>query len=278
MGAPMAAHLARAGHDVVVWNRTPGKSGLALGAGARESGSLEAVAEGREFVFLCVGTSDDVVECVDRLSPAAAPGTVIVDHSTIQPSVARRLHAELGERGLGFVDAPVTGGSMGAQSGQLTIFCGGDASDFAKVDPVLRAYAKRTAHVGPSGAGQTMKVANQIAVGGALLALCESLAFAHKAGLDLAQTRELLSGGAAGSWAFDNYGPKVLARDWSPGFSIKNQRKDFAYAFEAARDANAAVPGTALVDALLKRLDEAGHADWTTAALFEVMLETGYGQ
>lgn len=165
---------------------------------------------------------------------------------------------------------------MGAQKGQLTIFCGGERADFDRAAKVMSAYTKRAELVGKAGAGQMMKLANQIAVGGALLALCESLAFAQKAGLDLALTRDMLASGAAGSWAFDNYGPKILAEDWTPGFSIENQRKDFAYTLETARTLDASVPGTALVDELLSRLDHAGHGDWTTAALFKTLAEEGF--
>ncbi|MCW5940469.1 MAG: NAD(P)-dependent oxidoreductase [Fimbriimonadaceae bacterium] len=273
MGAPMAGHLVDHGHQVTVWNRTPGKSEPLAARGARAAASLPELAADCEVVCLCVGRSEDVAECVALIAPNAVPGALIVDHSTIAPTVAQTLHAELAQSGLGFVDAPVTGGSMGAQTGQLTVFCGGSEEDYARAKPVVEAYAKRIAYVGGPGAGQTMKLANQIAVGGALLGLCESLAFAHRAGLDLALTRELLSGGAAGSWAFDNYGPKILERDWSPGFSVKNQRKDFGYVLESAEGLRAAVPGTALVDLLLAKLEEAGHGEWATAALFEVLAE-----
>lgn len=276
MGAPMAGHLISAGHDVTVWNRSPGKDEGLIAAGAHRAGSLADVAERCPVVMICVGRSEDVAECVAGLRPGASSGSIFVDHSTIAPAAAVNLHSDLMGRGIGFIDAPITGGSMGAQKGTLTIFCGGDVSHFDAVKLYLSAYGKRVERVGPSGAGQTMKLANQIAVGGALLALCEALSFADRAGLDLATTRELLAGGAAGSWAFENYGPKILNRDWSPGFSITNQRKDFGYCIDAARELDAAVPGTQLVDRLLAKLDEAGHGDWTTAALFEVLRSEGF--
>ncbi|MEQ1822471.1 MAG: NAD(P)-dependent oxidoreductase, partial [Fimbriimonadaceae bacterium] len=230
MGGPMAGHLVRAGHRTVVWNRTPGKTV----DGAEVAGSLEEVGEACDYVFLCVNRTEDVQECLAKLTQMAKPGTLFADHSTISPAGAEQIHRDLESRGVRFIDAPITGGSMGAQKGQLTIFCGGSEAAIEEAKPYLAAYAKRAERVGGPGAGQMMKMANQIAVGGALLALCESLSFASRAGLDLAQTRELLSGGAAGSWAFENYGPKILAHDWSPGFSIINQRKDFAYCQEAA--------------------------------------------
>ncbi len=200
-----------------------------------------------------------------------------MDHSTIAPPAAAAIHADLSARGHRFVDAPITGGSMGAQKGQLTIFLGGDQADCEEALPVVAAYAKRAERVGGPGAGQMAKMANQIAVAGVLIGLCESLSFAQKAGLDVAQIKDLVGGGAAGSWAFENYGPKILTRDWTPGFTVRNQRKDFGYCKEAARVVHAAIPGTMLVDELLAKLEAEGHPDWTTAALFEVLLGEGSG-
>lgn len=271
MGAPMAGHLVSAGHDVVVWNRTAAKAEPLRKAGASVAGSLEEMGRDCAVVFLCVPKTEDVQACLDELTRRAPPGSLYADHSTISPAGAMQIHADLGARGFRFVDAPITGGSMGAQKGQLTIFCGGDQGDIDEAGKYLSAYAKRFERVGGPGAGQMMKMANQIAVGGALLALCESLAFAAKAGLDLAQTRELLSGGAAGSWAFENYGPKILARDWSPGFTITNQRKDFAYCLESAAALGLDIPATQLADHLLATLEVEGRGGDTTAALFDLM-------
>lgn len=271
MGKPMAGHLVRAGHEVMVWNRTPGK----VVEGASQAGTLEAVARSCEVVMLCVNRTEDVAEVLDGLVRSSESGvrktSLVVDHSTIAPRAAETLHSEMKELGVAFVDAPITGGSMGAQNGTLTIFCGGEEEAIERSRPYLEAYGKRVERVGGPGKGQMMKMANQIAVGGALLALCECLAFADKAGLDLAQAKELIGGGAAGSWAFDNYGPKILNRDWSPGFSVKNQRKDFAYAREAAETLGMDLPGTDLVDSLLATLQNEGRGDETTAALFDVL-------
>lgn len=266
----MAGHLARAGHDVLVWNRTPAKTAQPVAAGARAVGDLSELGRECDIVFLCVNRSEDVSECIEAIQPRA--GILIVDHSTIAPAAAQALHRSLRERGVAFIDAPITGGSMGAQKGQLTIFCGGERKDFEQALPFMDAYAKRAELVGGPGAGQMMKMANQIAVGGALLALCESLSFCEKAGLDLNLAKDLIGGGAAGSWAFENYGPKVLNRDWSPGFSVKNQRKDFGYCREAADQIGAAIPGTDLVDQLLAQVPD---QEWTTAALYDVLLGMG---
>ena len=272
----MAGHLLTAGHSVVVWNRTASKAEPLREKGALVAEDLAELASLCPVICLCVTRSEDVDWCVSHIQQTAAANTLFIDHSTISPRAAGLIAEKLLVSGHRFLDAPVTGGSVGAQNGTLTIFCGGDKADFDEAEPVLGAYGKTVAYVGPHGAGQMTKVANQIAVGGALLALCESLSFAQKAGLDVAQTRDLISRGAAGSWAMENYGPKILKRDWSPGFSITNQRKDFGYCMEAAESVGAAVPGTQLVDRLLRVLDDQGHGDWTTAALYEAMLAMDY--
>lgn len=271
----MAGHLISAGHSVVVWNRTVAKSEPLEDQGATVAPDLASLGAQCDIVFLCISRSEDVRECLGILTQHAKPGTLFVDHSTIAPTASLEAEADLRSKGFRFVDAPITGGSMGAQKGQLTIFCGGTEQDVAEAMPYLEAYAKRAARVGPAGAGQMMKMVNQIAVGGALLALCESLSFAKKAGLDLAQVKELVGGGAAGSWAFENYGPKILNADWTPGFSITNQLKDFGYCAEAAQAIDAAIPGTLLVDALLAQSAAEGKSDLTTAVLYETMLGMG---
>lgn len=276
MGHAMAGHILNGGVPLLVYNRTRSKAELLQNRGAGITESLRELGRRCGLVFLCVNRSEDVRECLAELTQEAASGTLFVDHSTISPRAAIEIHGELREDGFRFVDAPITGGSMGAQLGALTIFCGGEPRVIDEAMPTMRLYAKRAERVGGPGSGQMMKMANQIAVGGALLALCESLAFARKAGLDLVQTHDLLSGGAAGSWAFSNYGPKILAEDWSPGFTVVNQRKDFAYCEEAAESIDAAIPGTLLVDRLLARLEAEGRGDWTTAGLYEVMLRLGF--
>jgi 3-hydroxyisobutyrate dehydrogenase len=273
MGAPMAGHLLDAHGRVTVWNRTASKATQLEARGARLASGLSELGAGCDVVFLCVGRTEDVRECLESLTHAARPGTLFVDHSTIDPGATEGIHRELRGRGFRFVDAPVTGGSMGAQKGQLTVFCGGEEADVAEAVAAIQPYAKRAERVGGPGAGQRMKMANQIAVGGALLGLCEALAFARKAGLDESQARELISGGAGGSWAFEHYGPKILGRDWSPGFSIVHQRKDFEYCRRSAKEIDAAIPATDLVDRLLARLEERGLGDWTTAALYEIYME-----
>ncbi|MGV3615952.1 MAG: NAD(P)-dependent oxidoreductase [Fimbriimonas sp.] len=277
MGAPMAGHLLRAGNSVFVWNRTAAKAEPLRAAGAEVAPDLADLAAKADVILLCVSRSEDVAACVQAMTSHAKPGTLFIDHSTISPQVAIELHRSTTDAGFRFVDAPVTGGSVGAERGQLTIFLGGSEADAEEARTAIVPYTKRAERVGGPGAGQMAKMANQIAVGGALLALCECLSFAKKAGLDVAQIRELVGGGAGGSWAFENYGPKILNADWNPGFSITNQRKDFLYCKEAAQGIDAAIPGTDLVDRLLARLDAQGHGEWTTAALYEEMMRMGAG-
>ena len=271
----MSGHLVDAGHSVVIWNRTAEKAAPYAAKGAKVASNLSELAAQCDLIFLCVSRSEDVKSCLDTMMPTAKPGTLFVDHSTISPDAALEFHKLLSSNGFRFIDAPITGGSMGAQKGQLTIFCGGTEEDCAEVMPYLQAYAKKAERVGEAGAGEMMKMANQIAVGGALLALCESLSFAKKAGLDIAQVRALVGSGAGGSWAFENYGLQILNSDWRPGFSIKNQLKDFGYCRAAASEIDAAIPLTELVEKLLQLLADEGKEELTTAALYETMLEMG---
>lgn len=269
----MAGHLVRAGFDVTVWNRTAAKAAPLAEAGAMVAENLSTLAQSCEVIMICVSRTEDVEACLNAMLPHAAPGTLFIDHSTISPVGAQALAATAQEAGMRFLDAPITGGSMGAQAGTLTIFVGGAEADYAEAKRYLDTYAKTAEWVGPSGSGQRMKMANQIAVGGALLGLCESLAFAQKAGLDLEQAHRLIGGGAAGSWAFANYGPKILNQDWTPGFSIDNQVKDFVYCEEVAASLEAALPSTQLARELLEQMQAAGHGGDTTARLFELLKE-----
>lgn len=275
MGGPMAMHIAKAGLPLVVWNRSEARRQPFVEAGVEVADSLQALAETCSQIMICVNRTEDVEHCVSEIAPIAQPGTILVDHSTILPEAAMSLHARLNANGLHFVDAPITGGSMGAQKGSLTIFCGGDDATIETVKPTLACYSKTAERVGGAGAGQMMKLANQIAVGGALIGLCESLAFADRAGLDLEQTKRLVGSGAAGSWAFENYGPKILNRDWSPGFSIDNQVKDFNYCEQTAKMLGTPVPGTELVNQLLSDMIEDGKGGLTTAALFQYLHDLG---
>jgi 3-hydroxyisobutyrate dehydrogenase len=271
MGAPMAGHLLSASGELVVWSRRPEQTAELERKGATRASSIADMASRCDAVVLCVNRTEDVQGLAAELQKSRKQGLLIIDHSTISPHGAKEIESSLRTTGMRFVDAPITGGSMGAQSGQLTIFVGGSPQNCADAIETIKPYSKRAERVGGPGAGQMAKMANQIAVAGMLLGLCECLAFAEKAGLDLEQMRDMIGGGAGGSWGFPNYGPRILARDWSPGFSIKNQRKDFAYCREAASEIGATIPGTLLVDDLLKVLQDEGRGEEATTALFEVL-------
>lgn len=276
MGAAMAGHLADKGHRLTVWNRTPAKAEPLRGR-AEIAEHLEDLAHAARVIFVCVSRTEDVLELVERMALTAQKDTLFVDHSTIAPQAARELASSLEERGLHLLDAPVTGGSIGAQNGTLTAFCGGREEDFDRALPYLEAYTRTARLVGGAGSGQMMKMANQVAVCLTLLSMAECLSFAEKAGLDLQACIELIGSGAGGSWSLQNYGPKAIAGDHTPGFSVANQQKDLAYALEAAREVKASLPGTALVHQLLAALENAGEGKRATTALFD-LLRTLSGQ
>lgn len=264
MGAPMAGHLIDKGHEVTVWNRTPEKALPFADRGAKVVAQIQDLAD-LPVVISCVGGSQDVADCL--LAVRSSHPTLYIDHSTIEPKAAVEIGAKLREHGHEFVDAPVTGGSMGAQNGTLTIFLGGAPDVCVAAEGIVCAYGKNVRRVGESGAGQWMKLANQIAVGGGLVGLCESLAFAQRAGLDISVAKEMIGKGAGGSWAFENYGPKILHEDWTPGFSIRNQVKDFRYVLAAAEALGMSLPATEAVNNELEAM-LAEFGSETTAALF----------
>lgn len=266
----MADHLLSAGHKVSVWNRTAHKAEPFRERGANVESSILDLAQNSEIVSMCVSRNEDAVSVVEQF-PDEMNSKLVIDHSTVSPQCARELSRLVEMRGASFLDAPVTGGERGAVEGTLTIFCGGDRPAFERAKPVMEAYGRRIQLAGPTGSGQMMKMANQIAVSLSVLAMSECLAFAQSAGLDLAQTLELVGSGAGGSWSMTNYGPKVLERDWSPGFSVDLQQKDLMYALESAREAGVSLPGTALVHQLFAVLENWERGNEATPALFEVI-------
>jgi 3-hydroxyisobutyrate dehydrogenase len=276
MGGPMAGHLARAGHAVTVYNRSPERAekwraawadeGLAVGFAATPAGA----AAGADIVFTCVGNDADIAGVVlgehGALS-AMAPGTLLVDHTTTSATMARELAAACAARGIGFVDAPVSGGEAGAVNGKLAIMCGGAAEAVERARPVMEAYAKAIVHVGPAGAGQTAKMANQMCIAGVLAGLSEAIRLAEAAGLDLGKTYEAISGGAAQSWQMDNRWPTMTAGEFDFGFAIDWMRKDLGYALAEARSLGLSAPVTALVDQFYADVQAAGGGRKDTSAL-----------
>ena len=270
MGFPMAGHLrAKGGHDVVVYNRTASKAeAWVTKHGGRTAPTPAAAAAGREIVFACVGNDDDLREVTlgtDGAFAGMAQDAVFVDHTTASAEMARTLYGEARARGFHFVDAPVSGGQPGAENGVLTVMCGGDAAAFARVEPVIGAYARMCRHLGPAGAGQLTKMVNQICIAGLLEALAEGVHFARRAGLDVDQVIATISKGAAQSWQMENRYRAMVDFNFTPGFSVDWLRKDLAMCLAEARRSGCTLPVTALVDQLLAEVQrENGRQDTTS--------------
>jgi len=261
MGGGMARNLLAAGHDVVVWNRSPGRAEALGAAGAHVAASPADVARRAGIVLLCVSDTPDVEDLVHRpdgILAGLTPGSVVVDHSTISPSATRRLAAAVAAAGGTWLDAPVSGGSEGAEKGTLSIMVGGDAGALARVRPLLAAYGTTITHVGPVGAGQTTKLVNQILVVVTALGISEALLLAEASDLDLDAVLGAVSGGAAGSWMLSHRGPQMVARDWRPGFTIDLQVKDLRLVREAADELGVPTLGTSLVFDLYRSLQARG--------------------
>ncbi|QRZ12244.1 NAD(P)-dependent oxidoreductase [Paracoccus methylovorus] len=271
MGFPMAGHLAAAGHEVAVWNRTAAKAEAWVGQHkGRAAATAREAAEGAEFVMACVGNDDDLRQvCRGETGAFAgmAKGAIFVDHTTVSAAVTRELSALAGESGLGFVDAPVSGGQAGAENGQLSVMCGGDAQDYARAEPVIAAYAKICRLMGSSGAGQLTKMCNQIAIAGLVQGLSESLHFAEKAGLSIAEVVEVISQGAAGSWQMQNRHQTMAENRFDFGFAVDWMRKDLGICLATADETGASLPVTALVDQFYKEVQVMGGGRWDTSSL-----------
>jgi 3-hydroxyisobutyrate dehydrogenase-like beta-hydroxyacid dehydrogenase len=273
MGGPMAGHLAKAGHDVTVFNRTPTRS-LAWVAehGHRAAPTPAEAVEGVDFVMMCVGNDDDVREVAAAAMPAMAAGATLVDHTTASADVARELAAECADGGLGFVDAPVSGGQAGAERGQLTVMCGCDDPDvFAAVEPVFGAYAKQVTLMGPAGAGQTTKMVNQIMIAGIVQGLAEAVNFAQRAGLDIDAVVDTLGKGAAASWQLENRARTMAAGEFEFGFAVEWMRKDLAICLAEADRLGTRLPITALVDQFYAQVVERGGRRWDTSSLVHLL-------
>jgi 3-hydroxyisobutyrate dehydrogenase len=267
MGAPMAGHLATAGHDVTVYNRTQAKAlAWADKYGGKVADTPAAAAKDADAVFACVGNDDDLASVTlgdDGAFAAMRDDAVFVDHTTVSASIARRL---AGERAL-VVDAPVSGGQAGAENGKLSIMCGGSTEAMAKAEPFMQAYAARIVHVGKAGAGQTTKMCNQIAIAGVIQGVAESLRFAQNSGLDLDKVFEAISGGAAQSWQMVNRWPTMAKDEFDFGFAVDWMRKDLGLALDEARRNGAVLPVAALVDQFYADVQAMGGARQDTSAL-----------
>jgi 3-hydroxyisobutyrate dehydrogenase len=268
MGFPMAGHLAKAGHEMAVFNRSPEKARRwAETYGGKACATAAEAAQGAEVLVLSVGNDDDVRQVVGEALPAMAAGAVVVDHTTTSAVVAREM-AELAKAGgRAFVDAPVSGGQAGAENGQLTIMCGGDAAAFAKIEPVIAAYAKASRLMGGPGAGQLTKMVNQICIAGIVQGLAEGLHFATRAGLDPAEVYEAISKGAAQSWQMDNRWKTMAQGKFDFGFAVDWMRKDLGLLLDEATRNGAKLDMTAMVDGFYAEVQAVGGNRWDTSSL-----------
>jgi 3-hydroxyisobutyrate dehydrogenase len=271
MGGPIARHLAGAGHELTVYNRTRDKADAWVAAhGGRAAGTPAEAAEGQDAVLSCVGEDKDLDAVTlgpDGAFAAMRPGALFVDHTTVSADIARRLDRKATARGFLSVDAPVSGGQAGAENGQLSIMCGGSAQAMAAAEPIMQAYAKRIIHVGGPGAGQVTKMVNQIAIAGTLQGLSEALRFAQAAELDLDKVFEAVSGGAAQSWQMDNRWKTMGEEKFDFGFAIGWMRKDLSIALDEARTNGASLPITALIDQFYADVEAMGGGRQDTSAL-----------
>ncbi|MDP6353394.1 MAG: NAD(P)-dependent oxidoreductase [Alphaproteobacteria bacterium] len=275
MGFPMAGHLAAKGHDVVVYNRTGAKSeDWVAKHGGRTAPTPAAAAEGRDFVFVCVGNDDDVRGVMlggDGAIAGMSAGAVLADHTTASATLARELEAVAGEKGIGFLDAPVSGGQAGAENGALTVMVGGQQGPFDKAKPVMDSYAKAVTLMGPAGAGQLTKMVNQICIAGLLQGLAEGMNFAAKAGLDAKTVVDVISKGAAGSWQMENRALTMADDKFDFGFAVNWMRKDLAIVLEEAQSNKARVPATALIDQFYAQVQDRGGGRWDTSSLIHLL-------
>jgi 3-hydroxyisobutyrate dehydrogenase-like beta-hydroxyacid dehydrogenase len=275
MGFPMAGHLARAGHSVIVYNRTPAKAAQWVEKyGGSSAPTPAAAAADAALVMMCVGNDDDVRAVA--LGPKGAvaamrAGSVLVDHTTASATVAREVHAAAKARGVGFLDAPVSGGQAGAENGKLTIMVGGEADVFARAEAVLAHYARAVTLMGVPGSGQLTKMVNQICIAGLVQALSEGINFAQKAGLDPERVLDVIGKGAAQSWQMENRGKTMVADKFDFGFAVDWMRKDLAICSAEGRSNGAALPVTALVDQFYARIQAQGGGRWDTSSLIRLL-------
>jgi 3-hydroxyisobutyrate dehydrogenase-like beta-hydroxyacid dehydrogenase len=272
MGYPMAGHLAKAGHEVTVYNRTRAKAEQWVAQhGGHFAGSPADAARDAEIVLMCVGDDNDVRAIAKDALAGMSADAILVDHTTASAKVAREVQGAAAARRVGFLDAPVSGGQAGAENGKLTIMVGGDEAVFAKAQPVLAQYARAVTLIGESGAGQLTKMVNQICIAGLVQALSEGIDFAQRAGLDPNLVLDVIGKGAAQSWQMDNRGKTMVADKFDFGFAVDWMRKDLRICLDEARTNGAALPVTAIVDQFYGRIQARGGGRWDTSSLIRLL-------
>jgi 3-hydroxyisobutyrate dehydrogenase len=274
MGQGMANNILKAGFPLIVWNRTASRMEPLIKAGASPGSSPADVATKSDITIICVSDTPDVEEVIlgqDGVVHGALSGSLVIDCSTISPQSTREIAARLAENGVKMLDAPISGGSEGAVNGTLSIMVGGEKAQFQRALPVFQAMGKTITHVGENGAGQTVKLVNQILVVVTMLAVSEGLLFAQAGGLDLDKTMAAVTGGAAGSWMLANRGPQVIERDWRPGFTIDLQQKDLRLVLEAADQLGVPLIGTSTVFQLYRALQQRGLGEEGNHALVKAL-------
>jgi 3-hydroxyisobutyrate dehydrogenase len=275
MGFPMAGHLARAGHRVTVYNRNADKAVKWVAAhGGRQAATPAAAAKGCELVMMCVGNDNDVRTVANGKDGALAgmdKGAILVDHTTASADVAREIHAAAAAKGVGFLDAPISGGQAGAENGKLTVMVGGDAATYARAEGVMALYGRAVTLMGGPGSGQLTKMVNQICIAGLVQALSEGIDFAQRAGLDADRVLDVISKGAAQSWQMENRGKTMVAGKFDYGFAVDWMRKDLGICLDEARSNGAALPVTAIVDQLYSRVQARGGGRWDTSSLIRLL-------
>lgn len=270
MGKPMAMNLIRAGFTLIVWNRTRSKMNDLLKMGATGAESPRDVAERSDVIITMVSDSPDVEAVVlgkDGVIEGASKGQLVIDMSTISPEATRRIAAALAEKGVGMLDAPVSGGEIGAREGTLSIMVGGHRERFEEAQPILKAMGKRITYMGGSGMGQMAKLCNQVICTLNIQAVCEGLMLGAAGGLDLNGLLDVVTAGAANSWQLSNLGPKMVRRDFAPGFRIRHQLKDIRLALAAAAELKLPLPATGLVQQVFRAAEAGGLGDEGTQAL-----------
>ena len=281
MGGPMAGHLAKAGHEVTVYNRTAEKAeNWVKEHGGKSAPTPAQAADGADIICACVGNDDDLRSVAygdDGILSGMKKGAIFVDHTTVSATVAREIDAKAKGLGLGFLDGPVSGGQAGAENGQLTVMVGGQQKDFDAAEPVIAAYAKAVTLLGPAGAGQLTKMVNQICFAGLVQGLSEGIAFAQAAGLDANKVIDVISKGAAQSWQMDNRAATMIEDRFDFGFAVEWMRKDLGITLTEARNNGALLPATAVVDQFYAEIRAMGGGRWDTSSLIRLLTRKGQG-